>query len=46
MLINKGLNPKKIKSVGKGMADPVVPNAETEEEHEQNRRVEIKLLND
>ena len=27
------------------MANPVIPNAQTEDEHEQNRRVEIKLLN-
>lgn len=46
MLISRGMNPKKLKAVGKGMADPVVPNATTEEEHEQNRRVEIKLLDD
>ena len=44
LLASRGFDAKKIKAVGRGMNDPVIPNAQTEEEHEQNRRVEIKLL--
>lgn len=46
MLINRGFDARHLKSQGKGMADPIVEDAQTEEEHEQNRRVEIKLLNE
>lgn len=46
MLVNRGFPAGKLKAAGKGMDDPIVPDAQTEEEHEQNRRVEIKLLND
>lgn len=46
MLINRGFPANKLKSLGRGMDNPIVPDAQTEEEHEQNRRVEIMLLND
>lgn len=45
LLIQRGINPRNLRSYGRGMANPVIPNAQTEDEHEQNRRVEIKLLN-
>ena len=44
MLINRGFDGRKLKAEGRGMADPIVPDAQTEEEHEQNRRVEVRLL--
>lgn len=46
MLIKRGLSPDKLKSVGKGETEPVIPNAETEAEHEQNRRADITIIND
>jgi len=46
MLINRGLDPNKLKSVGRGFHDPVIPNAQSEAEHEQNRRADIKILNE
>ncbi len=46
LLIQRGMNPKKIKAVGRGLYEPIVKDAQTEEEHEQNRRVEVKLLDD
>ena len=46
MLINRGLDPSKLKSVGRGFHDPVIPNAQSEAEHEQNRRADIKILNE
>ena len=39
MLINRGLDPSKLVSVGRGFHDPVIPN-------EQNRRADIKILNE
>lgn len=44
LLIARGFDGRKIKAYGRGMNDPVIPDAQTEDEHEQNRRVEIKLL--
>lgn len=44
LLVYRGFNAKRITVIGKGMEDPVIPNAQTEFEHEQNRRVEIQLL--
>ncbi|MBQ8019393.1 MAG: OmpA family protein, partial [Paludibacteraceae bacterium] len=46
MLINRGLDPSKLVSVGRGFHDPVIPNAQSEAEHEQNRRADIKILNE
>ncbi len=46
MLISRGLDPSKLVSVGRGFHDPVIPNAQTEAEHEQNRRADIKILNE
>lgn len=46
LLIAKGYPANLIVAVGRGMEEPVIPNAQLEEEHEQNRRVDIKLLNE
>lgn len=43
-LIKKGINKKRIIAVGYGETDPRVPNAKTEEQHLENRRVEIEVL--
>lgn len=44
LLISRGFDGHKLKAVGRGMNDPVIPDAQTEDEHEQNRRVEIRLM--
>jgi flagellar motor protein MotB len=31
-------------AVGKGELEPIIANAETEEQHEQNRRVELSII--
>ncbi|HOI26948.1 MAG TPA: OmpA family protein [Paludibacteraceae bacterium] len=46
MLIQRGLTPDKLVSVGKGETEPVIPNATEEAEHEQNRRADIKIINE
>lgn len=46
MLIQRGFSPDKLVSVGKGETEPVIPNATEEAEHEQNRRADIKILNE
>jgi len=46
VLTKKGLEPNQIIAVGKGMREPVIPNAQEEAEHEQNRRVDIKIINE
>jgi outer membrane protein OmpA-like peptidoglycan-associated protein len=43
-LIEMGINPQKIRSIGKGELCPVVSN-DTDKGREQNRRTEIRLLN-
>ncbi|MBO4529135.1 MAG: OmpA family protein [Paludibacteraceae bacterium] len=43
ILIERGVDPEKIISIGCGEAEPKIPNAETEPEHEQNRRVTLEL---
>ncbi|MDR1729492.1 MAG: OmpA family protein [Prevotellaceae bacterium] len=42
ILIEKGISKERLKYAGKGKADPVVKNAQTEEEHLKNRRVVIR----
>ena len=44
VLIRNGVDPYRLVSVGYGMENPIVKNAQTEMEHEQNRRVEIRFL--
>lgn len=46
LLIERGIKAEDMVAVGKGFHDPVIPNAQTEPEHEQNRRVDIKILNE
>ncbi len=46
MLIQRGLSPDKLVSVGKGETEPVIPNATEEAEHEQNRRADIRIINE
>lgn len=46
MLIKRGFNGDDIVAIGKGMSDPVIKDAQEEAEHEQNRRVDIKIIND
>ncbi len=46
VLIQKGLEPSQITAIGKGMREPVIPDAQDEAEHEQNRRVDIKIINE
>ncbi|MBR5375347.1 MAG: OmpA family protein [Paludibacteraceae bacterium] len=46
-LVKMGVNAKRLRFDGKGKSNPVVPNAQTEADHQKNRRVEIvKLEND
>lgn len=44
LLAKRGFPTSRMKAVGKGLTEPIVPNAQTEPEHEQNRRVEIRLI--
>ncbi len=46
MLIDRGLDPNKLKAKGFGKSQPLIPNAESEEEHEQNRRVQITIIDE
>lgn len=51
LLVQKGINSKRIKSVGMGKAMPVAPNENTDksdnpEGRKLNRRVEFKVVND
>ena len=43
-LINEGINPARMRAVGYGESLPVVKEARTEEEHEQNRRTQFRVL--
>lgn len=46
-LVKMGVNAKRLRFAGEGKANPIVPNAQTEADHQKNRRVEIvKLEND
>jgi outer membrane protein OmpA-like peptidoglycan-associated protein len=44
LLIERGLPANKLTSIGRGMHEPMIENAQTEAEHEQNRRVDIKMI--
>lgn len=46
LLIERGMSPNELVAVGKGFHETVIKNAQTEPEHEQNRRVDIKILNE
>ncbi|MBR5973523.1 MAG: OmpA family protein [Paludibacteraceae bacterium] len=43
LLIERGVDPEKIIAIGCGETEPKIPNAETEPEHEQNRRVTLEF---
>ena len=43
LLVERGVDPQRIKSIGAGPKDCVVPNAQTELEHAQNRRVTLEF---
>ncbi len=45
LLIKRGVPKNILQYVGKGKSNPVVKNAQTEEEHQENRRVEIQNMN-
>ncbi len=44
LLIKMGADANSLVAVGRGETEPIIPNAETEPEHEQNRRVEIRII--
>ena len=44
LLIQKGIPAEKMKIEGYGESMPLIPNAQTEEEHAQNRRVEVDVI--
>lgn len=46
MLIQRGIPGDRMVSIGKGKDEPVIPNATEEAEHEQNRRADIKIINE
>ena len=41
---DKGIDPSKFEVIGKGETDPVAPN-NTPEGRQQNRRIEVQLIN-
>ena len=43
LLIERGVDPERIQAIGCGGKEPKIPNAETEPEHEQNRRVTLEF---
>ncbi len=46
LLIKRGVDANSLVAVGKGELEPIIANAETEEQHEQNRRVELSIIED
>ncbi len=43
LLVDRGVDPQRIKTIGAGSTECVVPNAQTEPEHAQNRRVTLEF---
>jgi len=43
-LISRGVEPERLIAKGYGASKPIIKNARTEAEHEQNRRVEFRIL--
>ena len=43
-LVTKGINVKRITPAGLGETDPIIPNAETEEDHQRNRRTAFYVV--
>lgn len=44
-LIEKGINPDKLKIVARGKRALQIQDAQTDEQHAQNRRVEVRIIN-
>ena len=44
LLIKRGADASSLIAVGRGETEPIIKDAQTEPEHEQNRRVEIKVI--
>ncbi len=44
LLIERGIDPGRIRAIGRGKKELKIPNAETELEHEQNRRVTLEFF--
>ena len=43
-MIFKGIDPRRLTAKGYGESQLIVPNAQTEEEHQKNRRTEFKVI--
>jgi len=43
LLIERGVDPERVKFIGCGETEPKIPKAETKPEHEQNRRVTLEI---
>lgn len=43
-LISKGIGDERLQAVGKGETELIIPNAQTEEEHQVNRRTEFRVV--
>lgn len=46
LLIERGMSPNELVAEGRGFHETIIKNAQTEAQHEQNRRVDIKILNE
>lgn len=44
LLIKRGVDANILVAVGKGETEPIITDAETEAQHEQNRRVELSII--
>lgn len=44
LLIKRGVDPSSLVAVGRGKTEPIIKDAQTEPEHEQNRRVEVRII--
>jgi len=44
ILIERGIAKEKLQYAGKGKAEPIIKGAQTEDEHQKNRRVEIRKV--
>ncbi|MFT4032064.1 MAG: OmpA family protein [Siphonobacter sp.] len=43
-IISRGISPERITAKGYGESELIIPNAQTEEEHQLNRRTEFKIV--
>jgi outer membrane protein OmpA-like peptidoglycan-associated protein len=44
LLEERGMSASDMTAEGRSFSEPVIPNAQTEPEHEQNRRVEVRII--